>query len=183
MKWSAAIVCAAGIAFAGAASADVVAPGDVMVNDDFEVTESITGAAGDPAMGRKWFADRKLGNCLACHANSDLADQPFHGEVGPDARRRRRSRWTLRRMLRGIVANSPRSTFEDSTMMPAFYKTGEFISAGRGLYRQGHRDARSNRCSPRSRSKTSWRILMSAEGVRRRPRTAAATLSKIRSMQ
>ena len=47
------------------------------------VGANLTAQAGDPAAGRKVFMNRKLGNCLACHANEDMSDQSFHGEVGP----------------------------------------------------------------------------------------------------
>ena len=69
------------MAFINNATADT-APADVEIKD-LVIENSLTGSAGDPAEGRKVFADRKLGNCLACHANSEMADQQFHGEVGP----------------------------------------------------------------------------------------------------
>ena len=67
---------------AGTASAEPVAP-DAVMFQDMTVPESLTGQPGDPANGRKVFANTKLGNCLACHANSDQSDQLFHGDVGP----------------------------------------------------------------------------------------------------
>jgi sulfur-oxidizing protein SoxX len=79
------IIAGAGLAVAISASAFAaeVAPADVKFTDD-GVKESLTGKAGDPANGRKVFADRKLGNCLACHAVDDQKDQLFHGDVGPE---------------------------------------------------------------------------------------------------
>ena len=68
---------------------------------------------------RKVFADRKLGNCLACHANSDQSDQPFHGEVGPELDGVA-DRWSEPE-LRGIVVNS-KVLFGDGTIMPSFYR-------------------------------------------------------------
>jgi len=100
------------------AYAEVVAPTNVMFEDG-AVAASLTGAPGDAAAGRKAFLNRKQGNCLACHVNSDMADQPFHGEVGPSLDGVA-TRWTEAE-LRGIVANS-KKTFED-TIMPAFYIT------------------------------------------------------------
>ncbi|MEM6373541.1 MAG: sulfur oxidation c-type cytochrome SoxX, partial [Pseudomonadota bacterium] len=50
---------------------------------DGSVEQSLTGQPGDPVEGRKVFANRKQGNCLACHTNPDLAGDSFHGEVGP----------------------------------------------------------------------------------------------------
>ena len=84
---------------------------------DGTVEQSLTGQAGDPAEGRKVFANRKQGNCLACHTNADLAEESFHGEVGPPMDGVA-DRWTEAE-LRGIVTNS-KMMFE-GTIMPAFY--------------------------------------------------------------
>ena len=99
------------------AFAGTVAPGDVAYEDG-AVEASLTGVAGDPAKGRDVFAGRKLGNCLACHVNSDREDESFHGEVGPQLDGVG-DRWSEAE-LRGIVANS-KMMFED-TIMPAFYR-------------------------------------------------------------
>jgi len=105
----------------GLATAGSVTPTDLMFNEG-AVDVSLTGAAGDPAAGKKAFINRKQGNCLACHANSDLIDQPFHGEIGP-ALDGVAGRWDTAH-LRGIVAN-PKNTFE-GTIMPAFYRDSGF---------------------------------------------------------
>ena len=101
---------------AGLASAGEVAPSAVMY-DDGVVMKSLTGAAGDAANGAKVFANRKQGNCLACHENSLMKDALFHGEVGPSLDGVG-SRWEEAE-LRAIGANS-KMVFED-TIMPAFY--------------------------------------------------------------
>ena len=100
-----------------------VAPDDVVINDDLQVAATLTSNAGDPANGRNWFQDRKLGNCLACHQNEELAEQPFHGEVGPemDGVGDRYSEAELR----AIVVDS-KKVFGDQTIMPAFYRTSGF---------------------------------------------------------
>ena len=108
-------------AIAGTAIAGTVAPGDVTFEDG-AVSASLTGAAGDPAKGKDWFVGRKLGNCLACHENSDAKDQSFHGEVGPPLDGVA-DRWSEAE-LRGIVANS-KMMFE-GTIMPAFYNTAGY---------------------------------------------------------
>ena len=112
------LVCmlAGSSAFAG----DVV-PANVVFNDGV-VGAALTAQAGDPAAGRKVFMNRKLGNCLACHANEDMSDQSFHGEVGP-ALDGVADRWEAAE-LRGIVVNS-KMMFE-GTIMPAFYKDAGF---------------------------------------------------------
>ena len=69
------------LAGSSAFAADVM-PANVVFNDGV-VAAALTAQAGDPAAGRKVFMNRKLGNCLACHANEDMSDQSLHGEVGP----------------------------------------------------------------------------------------------------
>ena len=93
---------------------------------DGAVAESLSGTPGDAAEGRKVMANRGLGNCVACHEVSDMADVPFHGEVGPmlDGAA---DRWTEAE-LRGIVTNA-KMMFEGS-MMPSFYKTSGYIRPG-----------------------------------------------------
>lgn len=109
---------ASSIGFAGIASADMVAPDAVKFVDD-KVTTSLTGAAGNVDSGRKVFANRKQGNCLACHANKDLSSKPFHGEIGPplDGVASRYDDGELR----AILVNSKVALHED-TIMPSFYR-------------------------------------------------------------
>ena len=91
------------------------------------VQTSLSGVAGDVAMGRKIVGSKKLGNCVACHQLGDLADVPFQGEIGPTLDGAG-ERWNAAE-LRGIVANA-KMTFEDS-LMPSFYKTEGFIRPGK----------------------------------------------------
>lgn len=98
------------------ALAEVVAPANVALVDGV-VEASLTGKAGDPVEGRKVFANRKQGNCLACHVNSDLSEEIFHGEVGPPMDGVG-DRWSVGE-LRAIITNS-KEVFDD-TIMPAFY--------------------------------------------------------------
>ncbi len=108
-----------------AVSAETVAPTNVAFNEG-SVEASLSGVAGDPAVGREIVGDKKQGNCVACHQVSDLADVPFQGEIGPmlDGAG---ERWSEAE-LRGIVANA-KMMFEDS-LMPSFYKTEGFIRPG-----------------------------------------------------
>jgi len=101
----------ASMAFAGE-----VKPSDV-VYEDGAVNASVSGKAGDPVAGRKAFINRKQGNCLACHANAEIPEQSFHGEVGPSLDGVA-DRWSEAE-LRGLVSN-PKQMFE-GTIMPAFY--------------------------------------------------------------
>ena len=108
--------------FAGSSvfAADIT-PANVIF-DNGAIFATLTKQAGDPEAGRKVFMNRKQGNCLACHANEDMIDQSFHGEVGP-ALDGVADRWEEAE-LRGIVVNS-KMMFE-GTIMPAFYKDGGF---------------------------------------------------------
>ncbi|MFT6557660.1 sulfur oxidation c-type cytochrome SoxX [Sneathiella sp.] len=83
------------------------------------IPNPLTMEAGDPDKGRKAVINRKQGNCLACHAVTSLANQPFHGEVGPalDGVSQRYNDGQLRL----ILVNS-KKVF-DGTIMPAFYRT------------------------------------------------------------
>ncbi|MCT4654963.1 MAG: sulfur oxidation c-type cytochrome SoxX [Cohaesibacter sp.] len=103
------------------AMAGAVKPGDVKFVEG-AVEASLTGTGGNVEEGRKIFINRKLGNCLACHANQDLASEQFHGEVGPSLDGVA-DRWN-EAQLRGILVNS-KETFE-GTIMPAFYVIGNF---------------------------------------------------------
>lgn len=117
------IAFAAGtLLLAATASAEGIAPSAVSF-DDGAVPMSLTGQPGNPEEGRKVFMNRKQGNCLACHANSDLEEQPFHGEVGPPLDGVG-DRWSEAE-LRGILTNS-KMMFPD-TIMPAFYIDDGYI--------------------------------------------------------
>lgn len=105
------------VLLAHSANAEATAPGDVKFEDGV-VMASLTGMPGDPEAGRNAFAGRKLGNCLACHANAEISEQQFHGEVGPDLAGVA-DRWE-EGQLRAILVNS-KMVFED-TIMPAFYR-------------------------------------------------------------
>lgn len=108
-----------------AVSAEAIKPSEVSYTDG-AVEQSLTGVAGDAAKGREIVGNKSLGNCVACHEVTDLADVPFHGEIGPmlDGAG---DRWSEAE-LRGIISNA-KIMFEDS-MMPSFYKTEGFIRPG-----------------------------------------------------
>ena len=108
---------------AGAAFANPVAPADVVFTEDGAVEQSLSGMAGNPEEGAKIMGSKKLGNCVACHSISALADVPFQGNVGPmlDGVA---DRWTAAE-LRGILSNA-KLTY-DGTVMPAYYKVDGFI--------------------------------------------------------
>lgn len=102
---------------AHAAKSEDLAPTKVSFEEG-AVATPLTATPGDAANGRQWFAGRKLGNCLACHANTDLESEPFHGEVGPPLDGVA-DRYTEEE-LRGILVNA-KEMFE-GTIMPSFYR-------------------------------------------------------------
>jgi L-cysteine S-thiosulfotransferase len=85
---------------------------------DDAIPSSLTGAAGDPALGRKIVLDRQVGLCLLCH-NGPFPEERFQGDLAPD--------------LTGVGARlSPgqiRLRIVDSgrvnpqTIMPAYFRT------------------------------------------------------------
>lgn len=94
-------------------------PAKVMfMEDDSKIDASLTGGAGDAVAGRKTFANRKLGNCLACHINPEMEEHSFHGEVGPSLDGVNERYNTAE--LRAILVDSKRALSEE-TLMPGFY--------------------------------------------------------------
>ncbi len=112
----------ASVAQAGTVRDDGLKPYDVV--GDIAIPKPLTDKPGDPANGRKLVANRKKGNCLACHKIEQMKDFLFHGEIGPE--------------LTDIASNMPASEMRlrlvnpkivnPDTIMPAFYKVD-------GLYR------------------------------------------------
>ena len=113
-----------------AASAAIAVAGEIAPTavkfEDGSVSVSLTGTPGDAARGREIVGSKGDGNCVACHVVTDLADVPFHGEIGPPLDGAG-DRWS-EAQLRGILVNA-KMTF-DGTIMPAFYKTDGFTRPG-----------------------------------------------------
>lgn len=105
----------------GLADEEQIVEGDVRytIIDGTVIPASLTGKPGDPARGREVFVDRGSGNCLGCHAVAQLAEEPFHGTVGPplDGIGSRRSAEELR-----LQIVNPKVLNPDS-VMPAFFST------------------------------------------------------------
>lgn len=130
MKWATTILTVSVMALAGGlANADDVTPDGVKFEDG-AVSMSLTGVPGDAAAGAKTFADRKLGNCLACHAVAVLSKELFHGDVGPELNGAG-DRWS-EAQLRAIVVDS-KQVFGEETVMPGFYSLHAGVNVRKDL--------------------------------------------------
>jgi sulfur-oxidizing protein SoxX len=54
------------------------------VTDGIAIAKPLSAKPGDAANGRKVMANRKKGNCLACHKIDQMKEIQFHGEIGPE---------------------------------------------------------------------------------------------------
>ena len=120
MRLANVLAIAAVCAIVNVAHAAEIAPGDVKIVEGVLDTP-LTDKAGNPEEGRVIFANRKLGNCLACHTVKSLIDEEqFHGEVGPpldgvaDV-------YSVGEIRARIV--DPKTELPD-TIMPSFYRIG-----------------------------------------------------------
>ncbi len=111
-----AVLFAAPAAQAGKVMNDGPTPYEVV--GDIAVPKSLTGKPGDPANGRKVMANRKKGNCLACHKIAQMKDFLFHGEIGPELTDIAAAMPAEEMRLRLV---NPKIVNPD-TIMPAFYK-------------------------------------------------------------
>jgi sulfur-oxidizing protein SoxX len=115
----------AACALAVPALANPIPPQEVPWEDEIAIPVSLTGTPGDVENG-KVLMNKGAGNCIACHQVTDLAELPFHGEIGPTLDGVA-ARWSEAE-LRGILADAKR-TFPGS-MMPSFYRVDGFVRVG-----------------------------------------------------
>ena len=110
-----AIPAVVGMAFCHAASADRLAPYEV-VGD--AIPEPLTEAAGDPARGRAIVVNRRIGLCLLCHSGP-FPEERLQGSLAPGLGGvgARLSPSQLR--LRVVDA----SRVNPNTIMPPYYRT------------------------------------------------------------
>ena len=85
---------------------------------DDAIPSSLTGAAGDPAAGRKIVLDRQVGLCLLCHSGP-FPEERFQGDLAPSLAGvgARLSAGQIR--LRIVDA----SRVNPQTIMPAYFRT------------------------------------------------------------
>jgi len=121
--YSLGLFLASGI-FATTVSAQIVAPADVEITSEFTVPQPLTTEMSDAFRGLNVFTDRKLGNCVACHSNFDVAGMQFLGEIGPNLD------WIgdylTEAEIRAIIVDS-KQVLGSGTVMPAFYTTREGV--------------------------------------------------------
>lgn len=96
----------------------VVPPSEVTITDDFRIVAPLTDERPDAFRGLEVFVNVKLGNCVACHTNFDVAAMQFLGEIGPNLD------WIGDRLseeeIRAIMVDS-KVVLGSGTLMPAFY--------------------------------------------------------------
>jgi L-cysteine S-thiosulfotransferase len=85
---------------------------------DDAIPSSLTGAAGDPAAGKKIVLDRQVGLCMLCHSGP-FPEERFQGDLAPSLSGvgSRLSAGQIR--LRIVDA----SRVNPQTIMPAYYRT------------------------------------------------------------
>lgn len=104
---------------ARAARPEVIIPAENVVwQDEIAVPKAVTNQRGKSFRGLEVFVDRKRGNCVACHTNTDVRAMQFLGNLGP-ALDGVGARYT-RGELRAIVVDA-RRIFGEDAIMPAFY--------------------------------------------------------------
>ncbi len=96
----------------------VTPPAEALISAYGSIDAPLTDERPDPFRGLEIFVDRKLGNCVSCHSNFDVAAMQFLGEIGPNLD------WIGDRLtegeIRAILVDS-KSVFGEQTIMPAFY--------------------------------------------------------------
>jgi|LGOV01.1.fsa_nt_gb sulfur-oxidizing protein SoxX len=102
----------------GVHAQDPTPPELVVISGDNRIESPLTTQAPDPFRGLDIFINVKLGNCVACHSNFDVAAMQFLGEIGPNLD------WIGDRLseaeLRAILVDS-KAVLGADTIMPAFY--------------------------------------------------------------
>lgn len=90
---------------------------------DDEVSEPLSGIAGDPEKGRQIAINRDKGNCLSCHS-LPISEEIFHGTIGPTLSEvgSRLTKAQIRLRLIDMKRINPIS------IMPGFYKPSEQLT-------------------------------------------------------
>ena len=90
------------------------------------LSESLTGAKGDPARGRAIVASRQVGLCLLCHSGP-FPEERFQGNLAPDLRGAG-ARWSEAQLRLRIVDSS---RVNPASIMPAYYRSEGLTRVGK----------------------------------------------------
>jgi sulfur-oxidizing protein SoxX len=82
------------------------------------ISQSLTGAKGDPARGRAIVANRQVGLCLLCHSGP-FPEERFQGDLAPDLKGAG-ARWS-EGQLRLRIVDSGR--INPASIMPAYHRS------------------------------------------------------------
>ncbi len=116
------IALIAALAFPGVATADALVPYKI-VGDG--IPESLTGAPGDAAQGRKLVLDRST-TCILCHSGP-FPETRFQGDLAPDLAGSG-TRWKVDQLRLRLV---DASRFNPDTIMPSYYRTDGLVHVGK----------------------------------------------------
>jgi sulfur-oxidizing protein SoxX len=116
------IAVVATLAFPGIAAADALVPYKI-VGDG--IPESLTGAPGDAAQGRKLVLDRST-TCILCHSGP-FPETRFQGDLAQDLSGTG-TRWSVSQLRLRLV---DASHFNPDTIMPSYYRIDGLVRVGR----------------------------------------------------
>jgi sulfur-oxidizing protein SoxX len=116
------IALIAALAFPGIASADGLVPYKIV---DDGIPESLTGAPGDAAQGRKLVLDRST-TCILCHSGP-FPETRFQGDLAPDLAGSG-TRWRVDQLRLRLV---DAAHFNPDTIMPSYYRIDSLIRVGK----------------------------------------------------
>jgi sulfur-oxidizing protein SoxX len=90
------------------------------------LSQSLTGAKGDPARGRAIVVNRQVGLCLLCHSGP-FPEERFQGNLAPDLRGAG-ARWSEAQLRLRIVDSS---RLNPASIMPAYYRSEGLTRVGK----------------------------------------------------
>jgi L-cysteine S-thiosulfotransferase len=116
------IALIAALAFPCVTAAEGLAPYQI-VGDG--IPQSLTGAPGDAARGRKLVLDRTT-TCILCHSGP-FPETRFQGDLAPDLAGSGR-RWSASQLRLRLV---DASHFNPETIMPSYYRIDGLVRVGK----------------------------------------------------
>ena len=116
------IALMAALAFPGVAAAETLVPYKI-VGDG--ISQSLTGAPGDAAQGRKLVLNRST-TCILCHSGP-FPETRFQGDLAPDLSGSG-TRWRVDQLRLRLV---DASHFNADTIMPSYYRIDGLARVGK----------------------------------------------------